>query len=256
MAFKQALNTLLRAGALALGVASASHAYASVVVAGTRVIYHGGEAEQTVKLTNNGESPALTQVWLDDGDSAAAPASIRVPFTVTPPFARIDQGKGQTLRILYTGEPLPQDKESVFWLNVLEIPPKPSASQAEANTLQMAFRTRIKLFYRPSGLAGNAGEAPAQIGWRVLRNAGHTSLEARNPTPYYVSLTSVKLSAAGKTASFDDGAMLAPGQTREIPLAGEVDAGADAAAKVVYSAIDDYGGVIEGEARLSRASSK
>ncbi|PJI52023.1 molecular chaperone EcpD, partial [Methylobacterium radiotolerans] len=60
---------------------------------------------------------------------------------------------------MHTGEPMPQDKESVFWLNVLEIPPKDKANQ---NLLQMAFRSRIKLFYRPAGLKGKAEDAPSQ----------------------------------------------------------------------------------------------
>jgi P pilus assembly chaperone PapD len=254
MALKKALSTLLRASVIALSVASAWQAHASVVIAGTRVVYHGGEAEQTLRLTNNGESPALTQAWLDNGDPTAAPSTIKVPFTVSPPFARIDQGKGQTLRILYTGEPLPQDKESVFWLNVLEVPPKPSASEAEANLLQMAFRSRIKMFFRPAGLKGSAGEAPAQISWRLIQTGEHASLEASNPTPYHVSFATVKLVGGGKTASFDDGAMVGPGQTRDLPLAGAVAQGA--ATRVIYQAIDDYGGLITGEATPSQPHTK
>lgn len=37
---------------------------------------------------------------------------------------------------------LPVDRESVFWLNVKEIPKK----SAEENVLQIAVRSRIKLF--------------------------------------------------------------------------------------------------------------
>jgi len=254
MALKRALSTLLRAGAVALAMASAWHAQASVVIAGTRIVYHGSEAEQTIKLTNSGESPALTQAWLDNGDSTAAPSAITVPFTVSPPFARIDQGKGQTLRILYTGEPLPQDKESVFWLNVLEVPPKPSAAAAEANLLQMAFRTRIKMFFRPAGLKGSASEAPAQISWRLIHAGERSLLEARNPTPYHVSFASVKLVGDGQTANFDEGAMIDPGQTRELPLSGEAAAGTTA--RVSYQAIDDYGGLINGEATLAPSNTK
>jgi P pilus assembly chaperone PapD len=248
---KQTIKTLLATGVLALGLASALQVQASVVIAGTRVIYNAADTEQTIKLTNDGKSPALTQAWLDKGDPKAAPSAIDLPFTITPPFARIDPGKGQTLRILYTGEPLPQDKESVFWLNVLEIPPKPAANEADVNKLQMAIRSRIKMFFRPVGLKGSADEAPAQITWRVIKTGKGAALEAHNPTPYHVSFAALELTGEGKTAKFDDGGMVGPGETQDFPLSGEVFQGADA--KVRYRAINDFGGPAEGETVLNAA---
>ena len=250
---KQIFKTLLAAGVLALGVAGALQAQASVVVAGTRVIYNAKDRETTVKLSNDGKMPALTQVWIDKGDPKAAPSSIEVPFTVTPPVSRIDPAKAQTLRIIYTGEPLPQDKESVFWLNVLEIPPKATADQAETNKLQMAFRTRVKLFFRPASLEGKASEAPAQITWRVVEDGGQPALEGRNPTSYHVSISSLRLTGHGKEAQFDDGGMIAPGETKVFPLTGEVPQGPEA--KVHYQAINDYGGTTRGEAVLGAPTS-
>lgn len=254
MALKEAFNTLLTTAALALGLATALPANASVVIAGTRVIYHAKDSEQTIKLTNNGDSPALTQIWLDKGDPNAAPSSIDVPFVISPPFARIDQGKGQTLRILYTGEPLPQDRESVFWLNVLEVPPKPAAHEANANLLQMAIRSRIKLFFRPVGLKDDAGDAPAKINWRVVETGGRAALEAHNPTSYHVSFSSLELIGGDKAARFEDGGMVAPGETRDFPLSGDVFHGAGA--KVRYHAINDFGGADDGESTLNAPPSK
>ncbi len=182
----------------------------------------------------------MTQAWIDKGDARASPTSIEVPFTVTPPVARIDPGKGQTLRILYTGEPLAQDRESVFWLNVLEIPPKPTAEEADVNKLQLAFRSRIKLFFRPAGLKGNANDAPGSISWRLTQAGGKLALEASNPSEYHVSFARLELASGGKTAKFEEGGMVGPGETRAFPLTGEVAQGSDA--KVHYHAINDYGG--------------
>ncbi|MGT9169473.1 fimbria/pilus periplasmic chaperone, partial [Escherichia coli] len=39
-------------------------------------------------------------------------------------------------------------RESLFYYNVREIPPK----SGKANTLQIALQTRIKLFWRPKAL--------------------------------------------------------------------------------------------------------
>ncbi|SIT35711.1 periplasmic pilin chaperone [Paraburkholderia ribeironis] len=251
---KRTIKTLIAASVLALGLANALQAHASVVIAGTRIIYDAKDNEQTIKLTNEGKSPALTQVWLDKGDPKAAPAAIDVPFTVTPPFARIDPGKGQTLRILYTGEPLPRDKESIFWLNVLEVPPKPAADEASTNRLQMAFRTRVKMFFRPVGLKGHADDAPAQITWRIAQTGTHAALEAHNPTPYHVSFSTLELVGGGKTAKFEEGGMVGPGDTQVFPLSGEVLAGANATVR--YHAINDYGAPVEGEAPLNAAQQK
>ncbi len=251
---KQAIKTLLTAAVLTLGLASGLPAQASVTIAATRIIYGAKETEVTVKLTNAGTIPALTQVWLDKGDPKAAPATIDVPFTIAPPIARIDPGKGQTLRILYTGEPLPQDRESVFWLNVLDVPPKPPTDEADINRLQMAFRTRIKLFFRPQGLKGRVEDAPAQLSWRIVPSGNHAALEAHNPTPYHVSFRALELVGGGKTAEFQEGGMVGPGETRSFPLTGDVYQGADA--KVRYHVINDYGGSTDGDAVLGAPQAK
>jgi chaperone protein EcpD len=252
MKFTPSLRTVLASTCLALGLAGAIHAQASVVIAGTRVVYNAKDSEETVKLSNEGKVPALVQAWIDNGDAKAAPSAIDVPFTVTPPISRIDPAKGQTLRVVYTGEALPQDKESVFWLNVLEVPPKPTGEEAQVNKLQLALRTRIKMFYRPAGLKGTSQDAPAQVSWHLTKDKNQPAVEAYNPTPYYVSFTEVTVSAGGKTATFDDGDMVAPGQSKVLPLKGDVAAGADT--KVHYHALNDFGGAIDGEASLSQGA--
>lgn len=46
---------------------------------------------------------------------------------------------------------LPQDRESLFYLNVIDIPPDNPARSG--NLLKLAMQNRIKLFYRPQGIA-------------------------------------------------------------------------------------------------------
>ncbi|MBN3817325.1 fimbria/pilus periplasmic chaperone [Paraburkholderia sp. Se-20369] len=226
----------------------ATPAVASVVIGGTRVIYGASESEVTLKLSNEGKAPALVQSWVDTGDVRGAPSTTKVPFTVTPPIARIDPSKAQTLRIVYTGEPMPQDRESVFWLNVLEVPPKPSATDADINRIQLAFRSRIKLFYRPEKLKGSSADAPAQLTWRLTQVDGKPAIEARNPTPFHVSLIKISVQSGSRSAIFDDGGMVGPGETRAFPLKGDVP---DAAgASVHYTALNDYGGALSGETPL------
>jgi len=247
MITNQKIRSVLTAAVLVLSLPAAWSAHASVVIGGTRVVYNANEKEATIKLSNQGNAPALTQAWLDNGDPKAAPSTVEVPFLVTPPVMRIDPKKAQTLRILHTGEPLPQDKESVFWLNVLEIPPKAEASGANTNHLQLAFRSRIKMFYRPANLKGSALDAPGQVAWRLVASGNQFSLEARNPASYHVSFTALEVKGSdGKVASFDDGGMVNPGETQVFPLKGDVTQ--SAAPKVHYTALNDHGGAVTGEA--------
>lgn len=216
---------------------------ASVVIGGTRVIYMASEPEVTLKLSNEGRSPALVQSWIDAGDVKSAPTTVNAPFVVTPPISRIDPGKSQTLRIVYTGEPLPHDRESVYWLDVLEVPPKPRDA-ADVNRVQIAFRSRIKLFYRPEKLKGTSADAPSQIHWRLIRAAGKQTLEGHNPTQYYISLVDVTL-LSGPHKATADGGIIGPGETHAFPLSGEeIEA---AGAKVHYTTVNDYGAFVDGE---------
>lgn len=55
---------------------------------------------------------------------------------------------------MYTGEALPNDRESIFWLNILDISAKPKFENknnlnVNSNYLQLPIHSRIKLFYRP-----------------------------------------------------------------------------------------------------------
>src|SRR3984957_10005754 len=103
---------------------AAPHAVAAVVVDGTRVVYPAAKREVTINIHNGGDTPSLVQAWLDAGDAHAKPGESKVPFVLTPPLFRLDPSKSQSLRLVYTHDPLPEDRESLFWLNVLDIPPR------------------------------------------------------------------------------------------------------------------------------------
>lgn len=212
-----------------------SVASASVVVSSTRVIYPAKEKEVTVKLTNQGKSPVLVQSWIDNGDINSKPDAINVPFILTPPINRVDEEKSQTLRLSYTGTSLPQDRESVFWLNVLEIP-QSTRSVNISNRLQVAFRTRIKVFYRPSGLMGTADDAAKKLAWNVQGN----NIIAKNSSPYYVSLLSVSVGN-----SDIEGDLVPPFGEKIFVLKHPVVAGT----LLKYDYINDWGAVRTGETK-------
>lgn len=229
----------------------AGGAQASVTIGGTRVVYPLEQREVTVKLDNDSRGPSLVQVWMDDGNPDAKPGDIKVPFVITPPIFRMDPKKAQTLRVMYSGEAVPQDRESVYWLNVLDIPPK-ADSAPDVNSLQMAYRTRIKVFVRPARLPGNPEDAPAQLTWKIATSPDGKgqAVSVTNPTPYYVSFSEVDVESNGHVFKNEQGGMVAPHASVILPIAKMNAVGAGA--KVHYTAINDYGGALEGDASLGQ----
>ncbi|KVD42692.1 pilus assembly protein [Burkholderia ubonensis] len=215
--------------------------HASVVITGTRVIFPGENREVTVRLLNDGTTPALVQAWIDTGNEKQSPEQIAVPFALTPSMFRLDPGKGQSLRMLYTGEPLPVDRESLFWLNVLEVPPKAEGND-DANRIQLAFRTRIKVMYRPAGLPGSAATAADHLSWQIVPQQGGqgVALKATNAGPYVVNLGAIELDADGRKYTLQPG-FVRPQDSATFPVEGLGAVPAHAA--VEYSAIDDWGAI-------------
>ncbi|MBU0526612.1 MAG: fimbria/pilus periplasmic chaperone [Gammaproteobacteria bacterium] len=221
-------------------------AQAAIVISGTRVIYPADQREVTIKLDNTGEAPLLIQSWIDDGNPQSTPETSKAPFIMTPPIARVDGHQGQTLRVRYTDQKaLPQDKESVFWLNVLEIPPSSSDAQ---NKLKISFRSRVKLFYRPVGLNIEQDKAAMSMQWRLTKKADIWYLEAFNPSPYYLTISAAKVKNVGAELNLDN-SMIPPGERKTLKLNGAFTPTREM--QVVFSTVNDYGAVEEFKQPLS-----
>ncbi|MEK5790296.1 fimbria/pilus periplasmic chaperone, partial [Acinetobacter johnsonii] len=81
---------------------------------------------------------------------------------------------------------LAKDKETLWWLNLLEIPPVVANQKNEGqNVLQLAMQSRIKLFYRPTAIVP---ETPGAV-WQnqlIFHKQGQR-WTVDNPTPYFVT---------------------------------------------------------------------
>lgn len=208
---------------------------ASIQIGTTRVIYHAAEKDVSVKITNPGKYPVLLQSWTDDGHVDTRPDAMLTPFILTPPLTRVNADTGQTLRLSYAGTPLPQDRESIYWLNVLEIPP---IEAKDTNQIQVAFRSRIKLFFRPNALDDKGAQAAiTQLRWQVKGN----KIILSNPTPYYVSTVAVNLNQGGKKISLTADMIPPRGSAAFINPLGAIAAGD---LSVTVDAINDYGAYV------------
>ena len=225
--FRQSLSLVTAIFALTM----CSQLQASIILGTTRVIFEGHNKEASVTVQNLGNSELLVQSWLDAGSDALT----SVPFAVTPPLAHMAGKSRQVLRVLFQGTGVLKDKESVYWLNVQEIP---EASDKE-NVLQLAVRQRIKLFYRPAGLKGDVASAPAELKRQVLPNGKKTILRISNPTNYHVSMVDLKVEGDQYTSAPINSFMVAPGADHDVlidPLPSS-----NPLTLTLYS-INDYGG--------------
>ncbi len=91
---------------------------ASMVIDGTRIIFPGDKKEIAVRATNMGETPSLTQVWVDDGRVQNQPEKDAAPFIVLPPIVRIEPGKGQSWALAPTGNGLRVSNASARYITI------------------------------------------------------------------------------------------------------------------------------------------
>lgn len=129
----------------------AGPALAVVNVNTTRVVFESGVQQKTVKLVNDGDYPVLVQSWIDDGDPLSTPDSAASGFVLLPPVLKLLPGEQRELRLMGSGAGLPADRESLFWLNVYQIPPEMKTAPV-SEKVRFSLRTQLKVLWRPKGL--------------------------------------------------------------------------------------------------------
>lgn len=212
-------NSILASIVALLGV-QAAHA-GGIALGATRVIYPENEKQVSLPVMNTADNMSfLVQSWISNADGSKA-----TNFILTPPLFVMKEKKENKLRIIYNGPMLPQDRESVFYVNSKAIPSVPKES-LQGNTLQIATQSVIKLFMRPQNLSSRAVDAPKTL--RCQFSHGHLSIT--NPSPYYVTL--VQFDVAGKRLS---NTMVAPKSTLTVNKAGF------RKGEVRFATINDYG---------------
>lgn len=196
-----------------------------VALGATRVIYPQGEKQISLPVTNSDTKDVfLIQSWVSDAEGNKIN-----DFVITPPLFVIQPKKENTLRIMYVGQNnLPQDRETVFYVNSKAIPSADKSKQS-GSSLQIATQSVIKLFVRPLKLSTPALDAP-----KTLRcELSGTNLKVTNPSPYYVTL--VQLHVGGKKLEND---MVPPKSSKTIHVAG-------AGGSVTFQTLNDYGAMTE-----------
>ncbi|HIE0647015.1 TPA: fimbria/pilus periplasmic chaperone [Serratia marcescens] len=211
---------------MTLSITAFDSAYAAIALDRTRVIYEGGNKAISVNISNeNKQLPYLAQAWIEDSDQR----KVTGPLIVTPPVQRVEPGAKSMVRIsaMPAASALPEDRETLFYFNLREIPPRSD----KPNVMQIALQTKVKLFYRPAAIVVKPGTV-----WQdqlVLHKiAGGYRVE--NPTPYYITVVGIAAQAKGNENKDFKPLLLAPksSSTVTVPVTD--------APQVTY--INDYGG--------------
>lgn len=198
---------ILRCVAVLMLAGACYPAIAAVNLDRTRIIYNASDKSVSVMLENQSkELPYLAQVWLENAQGE----KITSPLVALPPMQRIDAGQKSQIRILQLPETagLPKDRESLFYFNVREVPPKSDMS----NVMQVAIQSRVKLFFRPAEL-----RKQLKANWQEQLQVSRLSngLKLTNPTPFYITVGYLGKDNKGNASGFDS-VMLAPFATESL----------------------------------------
>ncbi|MGK7245817.1 fimbria/pilus periplasmic chaperone [Buttiauxella agrestis] len=214
---------------LLAGVAVSSQSYAAISMDCTRVIFNGDQKALSINIENqNQHLPYLAQAWVEDDKGQ----KIEGPLTILPPVQRVEPGaksqvKIQTLPGINT---LPQDRETLYYFNLREIPPRSD----KQNVLQLALQTRVKMFYRPTAIIPKKDDVVSAWQNDLTLTKQSDGYKVTNPSAYYVTLVDARASDASSGNKFKP-VMIAPKSSA--PL-GAVNLGSTP----LITYINDYGG--------------
>lgn len=204
---------------------------ATTLISGTRLIFDGNKNEASINITNKGKTPALIQSWIDDGNEKAKPNEVQVPFFIPNGLYTLPTDDSFTLRVFANSKTgsLPVDRETLFFLNIVDIPPKTNLIPSGQNAVvQFVVRSRLKLIYRPSSLKGDPNFALTHLTITKISNG----IILGNPTPYYININNIRNSYDKKELH---GPIIVP------PLTNDTEVNVNYKSNLLIEAINDLG---------------
>ncbi|HEM7134546.1 fimbrial biogenesis chaperone [Providencia hangzhouensis] len=160
-----------------------TYTHASISVDRTRVIYDEASKGVSVVIENiDKKDPYLVQSWIENENGE----KISEPLIALPLLQRVEANQKKQIRISLSKNDvkIPNNQESLFYFNVLGIPPKTKLE----NAVEIVIQSRFKLFYRPNELK----KYPNNDWQKELKvEKVGKSLILTNPTPYHIIVINV-----------------------------------------------------------------
>lgn len=209
--------TSLRYGVVALCLFSTTALASGAVPDSSVVIVEGADGEGSINVKNTDPYPVLLLTQLEN-----IPEDSESLLTVTPPAARVEPGKSQSVRFLLTSKE-PLKTERLKRVTFEGVPPQ----QKGKSEVRMTVRQNLPLIIRPAGLARD--ETP----WKhlVWQLAGKV-LTVSNPSPYVVRLGQGVQTLPGNSAWSLPNSYVLPGQTLTLKQNGNKAPGSDTQVRI------------------------
>ena len=156
-----------------------TNAAAEVNIDKTRLIINAKEAFTVFRLVNSGEYPTAIQLWTDTGDVLTSPNKGLTPVFVLPPIFKLNPGEIRQVKVMVNRQDLKNStNESLFWLNILQIPQDVDDSEVVAK-ITLPLRYRLKILVRPDELSKPSSIDYKNIGFKIVDNQLHISNNTR-----------------------------------------------------------------------------
>ncbi|UNM97452.1 molecular chaperone [Ignatzschineria rhizosphaerae] len=124
-------------------------AYGQLNFERSRIIFDAGQKNSQSLVVSNisADTPYLAQTWIENDRGE----KVITPLAALPILQRINPKQEKQIKISFigSGAELAPDRESLFFINILGLPPKGKESQS---TVSIVIQSKIKVFYRPKGL--------------------------------------------------------------------------------------------------------
>lgn len=201
-------------------------AHAAVNIDRTRLVFNERDKAISLKIENESKKlPYLAYAWVTDSQGQKNDDF----FIALPPIQRLEPGAMSQVRIMKQNTArLPQDRESLFYFDLREIPPQPDLQGKNSAVMQLAMQSRIKLFYRPVALQTENIQDQA-IKLKVTQNGNWLTIN--NPTPYHITIA--WMGQEGQTLNGFKGDMVAPFDSISVKATGST--------RYLLGYLDDYG---------------
>lgn len=222
-------------------------AKAGIMVESSRVVFSASDRERSLMLSNGNDYPVVVQTWIDHGKPDGTPeTSDDIPVIPLPGIFRLEPGERKNLRLLATQIKQPQDRESLYWLNVYEIPPTDAHLPPGIAAVNVAVRLQLKMFFRPENLKPDVDSAPQKQQFTIIRSPGAITMKVLNPTPYYVTFSSAQVTRTAGSYPVTIG-MIPPFGNKIIDIGSSANGQPES---ISYTVINDDGNNVPGTKSL------
>lgn len=207
----------LRCGALTLGLFSAASLASGMVPDSPVVIVEATNGEGSINVQNTDADPLLLLTTIEN-----IPEDTETLLTVTPPAARVEPGKRQSVRFLLTAK-TPLETERLKRVTFEGIPPQKKGQ----SKVRMTVRQNLPVIIRPLDLPRD--EAPwKHLVWQLTGKV----LTVSNPSPYVVRLGQGVQTLPGNSVWSLPNSYVLPGQTLTLAQTGSKTPGTDTQVRI------------------------